>query len=209
MESLMVSGVVIGAVVLVGLLLLAVVVVGAVLMFRGKKVDPAVQRAEALAGLGFTPLKAGTWIKPIQGSKMTFEDRPDGFRWQMQLPRYNTMTLELVESGSPEPVTGQFETEIAAIDARFRVGSPQAARVVTLLGQPKLQRALLATPNIAMSLSADELIILDPGRAGLKQLNPGTPLDAELALHTLTMNVVNSLFAVLYTEDGTVMEAFR
>ena len=174
---------------------------------RGKGPSP-MARAEAMAGLGYTEVKEGTWSKKIQGTSMTFEDLKEGGRWTVTLPRYNTMTLHMVEAASDVEVDGPFESGVEALDQRFRLGSSLAARIVPLLKQPKLQRALLGMPNLALQLSADELIIEDPHRSGLAALG-GPSVDAELELHTIAATIVNTLFSVLYTETGTVFDEYR
>lgn len=198
--------------VLAGILVLLIVLVAfagvvAWLLRGGSKPDPEAARAEGLKGLGYEPGPKGGWMRPIQGTTMHFSDGPSGLVWKMQLPRYNTMTMQIVEAGS-RPVERQLETGIHAIDSRFHVGSPNGDRVVNLLAQPKLQKALLRTTNLALTLSADELVLEDPDRAGIKALG-GDPLEAELNEHALMVNVINAFFGVLYSETGTTMDQFR
>ena len=202
--------VVVGVVVVLGVLLLAAVgLVGVVLMLRGRG-DPVAERSEALGGLGYSALGEGRWARPIQGTSMIFEEGADGFRWTLTLPRYNTMTLELVEARSGAAVEGVFDSGVPEVDARFSLGSLQPAQVVPLIREAKLQRALLRMPNFSLTLSADELRISDPGGVGLEELrSAGSALDAERSLHQLVGAIVNALFGVLYTEAGTVFDQYR
>ncbi len=198
----------VGAAVLVGAAILAVVFVGAVI-FLWKRKPAGPSREDRLTDLGYTPRPDGTWLYEIQGTQMVFSKRPSGLHWQLRLPRYNTMTLELVESDSPAQLDRAFESGIHAIDERFRLSSPQADRIVALLKQPKLQKALLKTQNLALHLSADELILEDPGGAGMAAIDRPDPVEAELDEHALMINVVNALFGSLYAESGTVLDQFR
>lgn len=192
-------------------MLVAVVVVGAgvAFLFRGKRVDPVAARAEALASLGYDGRPDGSWAYPIQGTVMVFRNRPEGLEWKLQLPRYNTMTMELVERSSGREPEHAFASGVRAIDERFVVGSPQPDRIVTLLKQPKLQKALLKMHDVSIHLSADELVIVDPGRPGVDGTPDADPLESELQVHATVINVVNMLFGTMYGEGGTVLDMYR
>lgn len=183
---------------------MAFLVVG--LLFRGRG-GGGPDRGEALAELGYAPAGPSSWSRKIQGNPLVFEEQPDKLRWTARLPRYNTMTLELVEASTGKVLDGAFQADQAELDERFLLGSPLRAQIVPLLRQPKLRRALLGMPNLALQLSADELILEDPGRVGLSKLGGG--LQAELELHQRVATVVITLFSVLYTETGTVFDEYR
>lgn len=201
---------IVGALVVLGVVV-AVLVVGAVaaLLFRGRGVDPVAARAEALASLGYDGRQDGTWAYPIQGTTMVFRNRPEGLEWKLQLPRYNTMTMELAERASGRQLENAFSSGVRAIDERFVVGSPQPDRIVTLLKQPKLQKALLKMHDVSIRLSADELIIVDPGKAGVDGTPDADPIESELQVHATVINVVNMLFGTMYGEGGTVLDMYR
>ncbi len=205
-----------------GLVVVGVVVVGGVVMLaggawfvrRGRGPDPHA-RDEALAAFGYRKVKEGQWSRPIQGTTLTFDDGPERLGWTVRLPRYNTMTLRVEERAAGVQVPGAFDTGDADLDARFVLGSSLAARTQALLGHKNLRTSMLAVPNLSLDLGADELVVKDPGRAGLRELlggaEPGTQkaIDAELELHQCVANLVNAFFRSLYTETGTVFDEHR
>lgn len=196
--------------------LLAVAMVGLWLLRRNRGPDP-MARQEAMEALGFRQVKEGQWSRPIQGTQMIFDERPEGLRWTVRLPRYNTLTLQVAERGSGEAakISGAFDSGDAELDARFVLGSTLAARCVALLRNKGVRAAFLALPSFSLQLSADELVVSDPGRRSAGQLAGGAAagsqqaIDAELELHALVANVVNAVFGAMYTEGGTVFDDFR
>lgn len=218
MENWLVPGLVIGGVllVLVVVVVLLVAVVGGVLFARRKRVDPNA-RANALEGLGYRPVKPGQWSRSIQGTAMTFDDKPAGLRWTVRLPRYNTMTLVILENTNPDvsKLDGVFSAGDPELDGRFAMASGLAARTQALVTNRQLRNALLAMPNLALELSADELVIEDPGQEGLKALKKGAAdntdeaVDAELQVHGSVAALVNTFFRCMYNEAGTVFDEHR
>jgi len=208
MDEWMIPVLVAGVVLLLalGLLVAGAAVFGALFM-RRRRGPLALGRSDGMAGLGYAEVEAGRWSRTVQGAQMVFDDNQHGMTWSIRLPRYNTMTLKLSEVGRSGPIEGSFRSGHPDLDQRFSMGSPQPARVSALLQNPRVRRALLAMPNVALSLSADELTIEDPERAGLAQLD-GT-VDAELQLHTLADGLVEALFSALYTETGTLFDVHR
>ncbi len=201
---------VIALIVLVGAVvaLVAVVVVVVGLRRRGGGATDSMAREEAMTGLGYSQASPTRWTRSIQGASMVFEELPTGDPlWTGPLPRTTPRPLPRVLRSRGRSVERPFDSGQPELDARFVMGSQLAARITALLGQVKLQRALLAMPNLSLSLGADELVIEDPGGAGLASLGKGG--DAHLELHALVENVVNTLFGVLYTESGTVFDEYR
>jgi hypothetical protein len=208
MEPWLISAIVAAVVlaVVVGFMIVALVVM--IWMWRrGGGGGSGMAREDGLEGLGYSQVGPGKYVRKIQGTAMTFEELDEGWRWSLQLPRYNLMTLQIEEKGSGRAVEREFESGVAELDERFVLGSELQARISPLLGQPKVQRALLAVPNLCLRLSGDDLVIEDPGGAGRKAM--GTGVDDELAHHEIVANVVNTLFGTLYTEAGTVFDEYR
>lgn len=200
---------VIALIVVGGLGALLVIAVAAGLMLKTRAPDPAALLAEGLEKLDYAKRDERTWTRPMQGTLLEFSERPDGLRWHVRLPRYNTMTLQIEEAQGGRTVGNPFKAGVSDLDARFSLGSPQPDRLVTLLKVPKVQKAVLKVPHLSLELSADELIIQDPGRAGVKSMTELSPVDAELYVHSAVINLINALFGSLYAESGTVLDQFR
>lgn len=213
LPGLVVGGVLLVLVVIAGVLVLAV---GGFLFSRRKKVDPEA-RANALAGLGYRQVKPGQWARQIQGTSMTFDETPDALKWTVRLPRYNTMTLQIEEQGSPAAarMQGVFASGDAELDARFVMSSGLAARTQALVNNRQLRNALLSIPNLGLQLSADELTIEDRGRTGLLSLTKGAAentddaVNGELQVHGSVSALVNTFFRSMYNEAGTVFDEHR
>ncbi len=211
MEDIAAGWVVTGAVALsaivvgVGLVLASVALV---VWSRGpaERLD---KRQEWLEDLSYRPTGPHQWSRPTVGAVIVFHDtgapKQKGFRWSVQLPRYNTLTLEVAERAAQGAPTGPgvFLTEVPEIDARFVVRSPLAAQTMALLTNPRVVKAMLAMPYLQMVLRADELVLHDSERACLDR--PGGEREMHLAVATL----VTAMLTTLYAQSGTLLPEHR
>jgi hypothetical protein len=200
---------------MVAILILGIAVL--LLLRRRGRADPEA-RSDLLADLGYAQAGAGRWSQPVEDASLTFEDAPDGWRWTVRLPRYNTMSLVVEERSAPEAtsVSSRFPSGIHEIDERFVLGSPLAAQTLPLIANRGVAMAMLSVPHLAVRLGADELAIVDRGHRGLTKLAKGaaigTPaaLAAEREIHQLVLVLVNQMFRCLYSRaTGTIMDDFR
>jgi len=168
------------------------------------------RRRAWLEEMGYQSTGPHEWTRPAVGASIVFHDegtpKQKGFRWSIQLPRYNTLTLEIVERAAPDPTpTGQgvFLTEIPEVDARFVVRSPLAAQTMALLTNPRVVKAMLAMPHLQLVLRADELVLHDAERVSLDK--PGGEPEMHMAVATL----VTAMLTTLYAQSGTLLPEHR
>lgn len=190
----------------VGLLLAAV----ALVMWSRAPGERRNKREEFLEELSYQATGDHDWTRPTVGAAIVFHDvgspKQEGFRWSVQLPRYNTLTLEIVERAAPDPSptgSGVFLTEMPEVDARFVVRSPLAHQTMALLTNPRVVKAMLAMPYLHLVLRADELVLYDAQRTCLRQ--PGGEHEMHMAVATL----VTAMLTTLYAQSGTLLPEHR
>ncbi len=203
----------VGAAVVVGGLL--VVVVGLLLVYLAffrKRAPAGPSREDMLRDLGYTPGSSPkTWSRQFQGTAIVFSEAA-GFKWTVRLPRYNTLTLHVEErevGGTPQGKV--FETEKALLDRRFvfAAGSP-GPQTVALVCMAGVTRALTELKFVSLSLSGDELVIVDPGRANLALGAAADPVEGERQAHLAVIALCTSLFDTMFSKlTGTIMPDFR
>ena len=168
------------------------------------------RRQDWLEDLSYRPTGPHQWTRPAVGASIVFHDEgarnQKGFRWSVQLPRYNTLTLEVIERIAPDAQPtggGVFLTELADIDQRFVVRSPLAAQTMALLTNPRVVKAMLAMPFLSMVLRADELVIYDADQRCLQQQG------GEHEMHLAVATLVTAMLTTLYAQSGTLLPEHR
>lgn len=213
---------IVAVLVLIGIAIAAVVFFATVGLlfrrFRGSSPDPEA-RQDTLTSLGYAPAGPNRWSRPMKNSSLVFEETEGGgWRWSVQLPRYNTLTLQVEERSGGAALPNAFATEVPAIDQRFVVSSPLAAQTLALVTAPKVNNAMLAMPHLSLSLRADELVLDDPSLQGMRALLGGEPavgasqesLDAEIENHQAAATLVTAILGTLYSRlTGTLLPEHR
>ncbi|HHO53171.1 MAG TPA: hypothetical protein ENK18_20425 [Deltaproteobacteria bacterium] len=185
--------------------------------FRGSGPDPQA-REDTLLSLGYAPAGPNRWSRPIKNTALIFEELDGGWRWSVQLPRYNTLTLAVEERSGGKSLPNSFATEVPAIDERFLVSSHLAAQALALVTAAKVNNAMLAMPYLSMSLRADELVLDDPQLRSMRALLGGEPqvgtssesLEAEIEAHQAAATLVTAILGTLYSRlTGTLLPEHR
>lgn len=168
------------------------------------------RRQSMLDELSYRSTDTYEWTRPTVGASIVFHDagtpKQRGFRWSVKLPRYNTLTLEVVERTAPDVSPtggGVFKTEIPELDQRFIVRSPLAAQTMALLTNPRVVKAMMAMPHLSMVLRADELVLHDANRTCLS-LSGG-----EKEMHLAVATLVTAMLTTLYAQSGTLLPEHR
>ncbi|MBX2797521.1 MAG: hypothetical protein KTR31_07635 [Myxococcales bacterium] len=207
-----------GGVALIALVMALLAFVGGAAWFvrRGAGANPK-GHAEMLSGLGYMPAGDDQWAIDLPQTKLVFTNQ-SGWRWSVQLPRYNTLTLEVVERlPGVEAPPGAFDPRNPELANRFYVSSKLPAQTIALLGARKVSHAMLAMPYLSLALRGDELVIDDAQCQSLARMLgtgavPGTSqtLDAEAEVHQAVLTLVTAILGTLYSRlTGTLLPEHR
>ncbi|MEM6925862.1 MAG: hypothetical protein AAF602_02950 [Myxococcota bacterium] len=213
MEELSSGWLITGAVALVAIAIGVALVLAAVALVVWSR-GPGERRPAGREGWleDLTYMKTGPtqWTRPTLGASIVFHDagspKQTGFRWSVQLPRYNTLTLEVAERAAPNAVPtgpGVFMTGVPEVDARFVVRSELPAQTMALLTNKRMVKAMLAMPYLQLVLRADELVLHDGEQVSLSK--PGGEEEMHMAVATL----VTAMLTTLYAQSGTLLPEHR
>lgn len=168
----------------------------------------------SIESLGYEPNGSGQWKMRMARTDLLFEHSDGGgWRWIVNLPRYNTLTLRVEERANPSrgSAIGEiFETRNPEFDQRFEVSSPLPAQTLALLMDPKVVGAMLGMPFLSLTLKGDELVIADAQRVGLQRAPRDTGRSAEVEVHRAVVGLVMSIVGTLYARgSGTLLPQHR
>ena len=161
---------------------------------------------KVLDELGYERIDPGHWRLRLQREELHFHDEgADGLRWSVQLPRYNTLTLQVEErSRAPANMVGSlFESRQPALDQRFVFSSVLPAQTLALIMEPRVGHAMLAVPVLSLLLKGDELVIRDADGACAKAKGPAE-------MHRAMVTLVVAVLGTLYSKaSGTLLPEHR